>query len=48
MVVSIAGGIQETYGHGTLGHGLVGMMVWGLQLYLMVLGVFSNFDSVIL
>ena len=42
-------GVPETWGCGTEGHGLVGMVVMGQQLDSMILEVFSNLnDSAIL
>jgi len=40
--VTIPGSVQETCSCGTLGHGLVGMVVLGWQLDLMSLEIFSN------
>ena len=47
--VPIPGGVQKMCRHGTLGHGLVGVVMLGWQLDLMILEVFSNLnDSVML
>ena len=40
--VTIPGGVQKTCRSGTLGYGLVGMMVLGGWLDLMISEVFSN------
>jgi len=48
--VIIPGGVQKTCRCGTLGYGLVGMVVFGWQLDFMILEVFSNllfYDSTI-
>jgi len=43
--VTMFGDVQKTCRHGTLGHGLVDKVVWGWQLDLLVLEVFSNLNG---
>jgi len=43
--VTIAGGVQKMCRYGTLGHGLVGMVLLGEWLDLMTLKIFSSLND---